>query len=101
MRATTTMRSAAPWRALLIGALAMVASGCKAEAGVPWQCTCTFLTDYDDPSRHEVEVCAPVRERAEAQARGCAQSGAPAPIQRCECQPLAGAACAVGACRAR
>ncbi len=45
----------------------------------------------DDPSGQSVVVCQPDRARAEAAAKGCAQSAAPAPVQRCRCSSMAGA----------
>jgi hypothetical protein len=82
--------------ALFLGA---AAAGCPAERGDVYDCTCTFLTDFDDPSRHEVLVCAPSSERAPAIARGCAQAGAPAPVQGCACRKAAAGTCALGECR--
>jgi hypothetical protein len=82
--------------ALFLGA---AAAGCSAERGDVYDCACTFLTDFDDTSKHEVLVCAPSAERAPAIARGCAQSGAPAPVQGCACQKAAAAACTLDECR--
>jgi hypothetical protein len=61
-------------------------------------CTCTFLTDFDDSSSRDVTVCAPTADRAPNVARGCAQSAAPAPVQRCTCKPEIGAPCTLGEC---
>ena len=66
-------------------------------------CICDFLTDMDGTSLQRVEVCGSTLATAEEIAVGCAQTGAPATIQRCRCTPLAGRApckakhCAVSA----
>ncbi len=55
-----------------------------------------FVTDFDDESKHAVEVCAgPAAEVAAEVARGCAQSGAPGPVQACTCRPASD----LGGCR--
>jgi hypothetical protein len=78
------------------------ATGCKEERGSTYACRCSFLTDFDDGSTQEVTVCAPSDERAPDFARGCAQAGAPAPVERCSCQlDKSAAGCAVGACASR
>ena len=74
------------------------AAGCS-ERGVPYDCACTVLTDFDDPSKHEMRICAPSPERAPAIARGCAQMGAPAPVEKCVCKGVEGGAeCRGGEC---
>ncbi|HSN96824.1 MAG TPA: hypothetical protein VLS89_00955 [Candidatus Nanopelagicales bacterium] len=84
----------------LLGALAALVPACRAERGAPYRCTCPFVTDFDDDSRQDVEICAPDADRAPAVARGCAQSGAPGPVQSCACRPAGEpASCEVGACR--
>lgn len=84
----------------MIAALAALAPACRAERGEPHACSCTFVTDFDDESRHDVEVCAPDAARAAEAGRGCAQSGAPGPVQACACRPSgAPGSCALGACR--
>jgi hypothetical protein len=100
-------RVAGPARARLARALASAAGlglgACRPE-GAWVACECTFLTDFDDTSATHVEVCAPSVERADEVARGCAQSAAPAPVERCACAAAPVAAserCAVGDCRAR
>lgn len=78
------------------------ASGCREERGSTYACRCSFLTDFDDGSTQEVAVCAPSEERAPDFARGCAQAGAPAPVERCACRlEKSGSGCEVGACVAR
>ncbi len=90
----------------LLGAVAAVSpalfgvvAGC-AEEGRFYACTCEVVTDFDDASKLDVEVCAPSPERAPAVGRGCAQTGAPAYVQRCACAPMASSAvCRSGACK--
>jgi hypothetical protein len=81
---------------LLAKAVALVAlacssgvSGCRAEPGRPYACTCSWLTDYDDEGKVEVVACAPNAEVAPALAKNCA-AAAPAPISRCDCQLVSG-----------
>jgi hypothetical protein len=81
---------------LLLAALSLASAAC--EKGNRYDCSCSFLTDYDDASKQLVEVCAPSLERAAAFAKGCAQSGAPAPIQACVCRPGGAEPCRAGAC---
>ncbi|EYF03543.1 Hypothetical protein CAP_5527 [Chondromyces apiculatus DSM 436] len=46
-----------------------------------------------------MEVCAEDRERSGEVARGCAQSGAPGPVQACTCSGAgAEGSCEVGRC---
>ncbi len=68
-----------------------------------YECTCSFLTDFDDPSGQSVVICQTDRQRAEAAAKGCAQSAAPAPVQQCRCSVASkGAeACKSGYCHVK
>jgi hypothetical protein len=76
-----------------LAALILVAAAPSCErGGAPYDCACSYLTDFDDASTQPVRVCSPAPERAQAIARGCAQTGAPAPIQGCSCAPARGAA---------
>lgn len=86
--------------AILLAALAPCCQG--GEPRAPFACECTFVTDFDDDSRYDVEVCSPpAAETAAALARGCAQSGAPGPVQGCACRPVGElGACKGDACRA-
>ena len=82
----------------------LLAAGCR-EEGRWYACSCTFLTDFDDPSGQRVEVCAPSAARAPGVAKGCAQTAAPAPVQGCACSPKAmaegaSAVCSAGDCQA-
>jgi hypothetical protein len=84
----------------LIGAALVVLAGCHDERGVLYRCSCTVLTDFDDASKREIEVCAPSAERASNLGRTCALEGAPAPVSGCTCQlgdRMNG--CRVGECR--
>jgi hypothetical protein len=79
---------------------AALAPACRAERGAPFACACTWVTDFDDEARTNVEVCAADAEQSVHVARGCAQSAAPGPVQRCTCQARGDpGACALGACR--
>lgn len=84
----------------VVGA-AVVAMGCTRERGRPYACTCSVLTDFDDGTRHVVEVCSPSGERAAEFGKGCAQSGAPAKVEACVCRPIEGPACDLGRCVTR
>lgn len=83
------------------GVLACSRDGGRAQR---YDCSCTFLTDFDDPSGQLVVVCQPDQERAEAAAKGCAQSAAPAPVEQCRCS-VAGASgsepCQSGYCHVK
>jgi hypothetical protein len=82
-------------------AAALILGGCRSEQGSPYRCDCSFLTDYDDAATIAVSSCAPSPELASAIARGCAQSGAPAPVDKCSCEPdaeRAGVVCRVSDC---
>jgi hypothetical protein len=75
-------------------------AGCKGE-GAPFACECDMLTDYDDPHREAVKVCAQSVRDAPSVARGCAQLVAPMPVQSCSCAPAkdAPATCREGCLR--
>lgn len=77
-------------RALLaasaLAAIAITGAACRHE-GVPFDCECDMLTDYDDGWKLPVRACAADAREAPDVARGCAQLGAPAPIQSCKCAP--------------
>ncbi len=72
-------------------ATGLVAFACT-PPGVPFECECDMLTDYDDGWRLPVRVCAADMREAPVVARGCAQLGAPAPVQSCKCTAGAGPA---------
>jgi len=81
--------------------LALVVLGCESGRGTRVTCTCRFLTDHDDLSSQRVDLCVSSSEKAAEEARGCAQSASPGPVQSCECLPAAsGEPCSLGDCRA-
>lgn len=73
-------------RPLFALVIALGAAGCRSE-GVPFACECDMLTDFDDPHREAVKVCAKSDHDAPGVARGCAQLAAPMPVQSCKCAP--------------
>lgn len=76
--------------------------GCGRGEGRAHVCECSFLTDFDDPSHVVVEACAGSAVEANDVARSCAQSGAPAPVERCTCAPSpSNSACPEGQCSVR
>ena len=73
--------------------------GC-ARDGTGYACTCELLTDRDDIFNVQVDICAANDQRAPGLAKNCAESGAPAPIQRCACVAVTdGPKCKEGACK--
>jgi hypothetical protein len=102
-------RSLAPSYLVLPALLALLGGGalsCSRAGGRAqrYDCRCTFLTDFDDPSGQLVVVCQPDQERAEAAAKGCAQSAAPAPVEQCRCSPAGAsgsAPCQSGYCHVK
>ncbi len=72
----------------LAATFALSAAGCPDEPKkmTRYACTCAFLTDTDDTSTQRVEICESNDDRAKQAAAGCAQSGAPATVQGCECK---------------
>lgn len=72
--------------AAALPAIAIAGAACRHE-GVPFDCECDMLTDYDDGWKLPVRACAADAREAPDVARGCAQLGAPAPIQSCKCAP--------------
>ena len=87
--------------AFALGVFALAEAGCGRERGRPFECTCSVLTDFDDGTRHAVEICSPSAERAAEFGKGCAQSGAPAKVEGCACKPIEGPACDLGRCVTR
>jgi len=60
-----------------------------------YRCTCAFLTDTDGAGSLEIELCTAANR--DAKAKGCAQTAAPATVERCDCQASDGA-CDVDLC---
>jgi hypothetical protein len=83
--------------------LLLSSSGCDDdEKATRYACDCTFLTDTDDASIQKVEICEKTPERARSAAVGCAQTGAPATVQSCACEPMpAASVCRTGDCAVR
>jgi len=85
------------WFLLLVLVCGCRGDNAKAER---YACDCSFLTDMDGASGVPVEVCAAGPDKAEQVAQGCAQSGAPAPIEACACRPQrAASGCKAGECK--
>ncbi len=85
--------------ALVVGLLFTLSAGCAKERGSTYRCSCSYLTDFDDSATQEVTVCSPSDERATEFARGCAQLGAPAPVEKCACKiAIQSSGCEAGAC---
>ncbi|MGK4005999.1 hypothetical protein WMF31_25500 [Sorangium sp. So ce1036] len=79
---------------------ALLSHACRPEQGAPYLCNCTFVTDFDDDAKLDVEVCSPSDARAEGFGRGCAQTHAPGPVSECTCRRAPGpGSCDVRACR--
>jgi hypothetical protein len=75
--------------------LALVLLGCKLRASDDrrWTpCTCAYVTDYDDPGKITVEVCADARE-APATAQSCAQNAGVGAVTECACRAPVGTRC--------
>ena len=81
--------------------MGLLTSACKKDARPRqrYACTCDFLTDMDDASVQKVEVCAHDESVARERAVGCAQSGAPATVQACRCEPSSVPGCPPGDCQ--
>ena len=69
-------------------------SGCgkaKPEPGQNAACTCTFLTDYDDAARVDVDVCVGDGKDLVEVAKACAARSAHNHVEGCQCKPKSGA----------
>lgn len=78
--------AAVPWAALVAAlGLALAGLGCGKAEGVPFDCECEWLTDFDDAAKDAVHICAKDEREALEVARGCAQIATPAPVQKCVC----------------
>ncbi len=96
-----TMFFASCRRLLPIGLLAGFVLTACARRSVPLErqlCNCELLTDTDELSTVRVEACV-ASTGIQAEAKDCAQSGAPANVQSCRCEPLAGSACSARSCK--
>ena len=92
------------WWALVVGGAVSVLVGCSSSrAPRPGQrvtCHCTYLTDFDDLARVDVDVCVGEGCETSKEASVCAMQSAHNSIDRCDCQPPAGPCdpAAPGAC---
>lgn len=75
-------------RAPLLLCLLALAGGCKPAAkttGVRATCSCTYLTDFDDTAKIDLDFCAPDGREVEKEATYCAAESAHNHIDRCTC----------------
>lgn len=73
--------------------LAGLSWGCgkpKPEAGQKVACTCTFLTDFDDAARVDVDVCVGQGKDVTEAAKSCAARSAHNHVEGCQCKPPTG-----------
>lgn len=88
-------------RALAVVAAAAVATALCAcgksapRTGKRATCTCTYLTDFDDTARVDVDVCVEDGREVDAEARKCAANSAHNHIDKCDCKQ-SGEACDPG-----
>lgn len=59
------------------------------QPGARHDCTCTYLTDYDDTARVVVDTCIADGKKPEDEARYCAAESAHNHIDKCECKATA------------
>lgn len=87
-------------------ALGLALAACakpKPQPGRRVACKCSYLTDFDDTAKIDVEVCARDGRPVLDEARACAAQAAHNHVERCDCGPP-GVACdarATDACAAR
>ncbi len=62
--------------------------GCRgANAPAYWHaCQCTYTTDFDQPGRHDVQVCA-ATEDAPMVAQSCLRNEGVGAVEACRCGP--------------
>lgn len=83
------------------------AAGCRRPAegstGRMHTCLCSYLTDFDDTARIEVDLCVPASKAATEAAAGCASELSRNYAETCSCGPPREACVpgAPGACRNR
>ncbi|HEU4410451.1 MAG TPA: hypothetical protein VFS43_34670 [Polyangiaceae bacterium] len=88
-------------------ALAAAAGGCRRPAegasGRAYTCLCSYLTDYDDTARIEVDVCVPSSKTPPEAAATCASDLSRNYAESCSCGSPRDACTpgAPGACRNR
>ena len=74
--------------ALLISANLLASSGCKRTKpfkGQWYQCTCPYLTDFDDVAKHSLDVCVPEGHQPNKDAYECATHLTHGPSEACTC----------------
>jgi hypothetical protein len=64
-------------------------------------CTCAYLTDFDDPAKHSLDVCVPEGADAQDHARGCASKLAHGHVESCTCEQSGEACFEIKACRSK
>ena len=82
------MLSKRHWIPIVVVLLAAAAGCKKSEPPKPgkWvECTCPYLTDFDDVAKHSLEVCVPEGMKAEKAAFGCASKMTHGPAEPCTC----------------
>lgn len=75
--------------------LASSVIGCGKTVSAPGKrvaCTCTFLTDFDDAARVDVDVCVANGKNVVEEAKACAARSAHNHVEQCVCQPPASGA---------
>lgn len=78
---------------MALAALAALAACKRSEPprrGQQVTCTCTYLTDFDDTARIDVDVCIPDGLDHLREAAHCALQSAHNHIDQCTCQPPTG-----------
>jgi hypothetical protein len=73
--------------AVVIGSATVGCSKAPAAPGKRVACTCTFLTDFDDAARVDVDVCAANGKNVVDEAKACAARSAHNHVEGCVCQP--------------
>ncbi len=91
------------WRVILTASACGALVGCTSSAprtGQRVSCHCSYLTDYDDTAKVDVEVCVPTGRDTTKEASVCAMQSAHNHIDRCDCQAASGPCdpSATGAC---
>ena len=91
-------------RAILVAGAVSALGGCSSRAaprsGQRVSCHCSYLTDYDDTARVDVEVCVADGHDTTREASVCAMQSAHIHIDLCDCKPPTGPCdpAAPGAC---
>jgi hypothetical protein len=71
-------------------ALLVVLAACNQtkapQPGARHECTCTYLTDYDDTAHVAIDACIADGKKVDDEARYCAAESAHNHIDKCECK---------------